>query len=280
MTKAASLSPETLATRRYQSRMLLSLCPPGKDLSWALRHPKEIQEAMVGRGYSRATQASLCSLVRVLLRDSPGVPSLSRKTWIRHHETLSREIQDLRETNEAPPSYLELYVPWRDICKARDRLPRGCPQRTLLSLLTMIPPCRRNLGRLHWGDIPGENCIDWPRREIVYRRYKTSKSYGDIRVPLPEDLQRVLEDHRRWYPEQDWVLGDRGNRPYRDGQSFGRWVQETCQEVLGKPLGVNVFRHCYLSEGVSLDRLSVRERKEIARAMGHSIEMQMMYRYL
>jgi len=156
----------------------------------------------------------------------------------------------------------------------------------LVAMYTYIPP-----GRCEYCDLlitrtqseyessKGNNLVYLPESGecfIEVSNYKTAKSYGTVRYPLPVKLvdiikQNVKDSDRYLFTAQD-------GEPYTRS-AFSEIVRTKLTRIFGEPLSINSLRHIYVMGHVELG-MDPKKRVEIATKMGHSTDTQVRYLYV
>lgn len=202
--------------------------------------------------------------------------------WKRILELSYSAISDHLKKNE--PSRTQqlkdgIEMTMEDIVAFRDSLPLGA-SKLLLAFYTMIPPVRADYGMVQILYSPSErpstaNYIIIHDGQAFMRLtdFKTSSTYKEIAYSLPQPLYELLVqsllDNPRHYLFQNTLSG-----PY-NRHTFSSWANQTLSSLFGKAFTLTMFRHIFLSS-LSTD-LTVEEREDIAKKMGHSLTLQMCY---
>jgi len=202
--------------------------------------------------------------------------------WKRILELSYTAISDHLKKNE--PSRTQqlkdgIDMTMEEIVAIRDSLPLGI-SKLLLAFYTMIPPVRADYGMVqilysHRERPSTANYIIIEDGQAFMRLtdFKTSSTYREIAYPLPQPLYELLllslQDNPRNYLFQNTLSG-----PYTR-QAFSSWANQTLSSLFGKAFTLTMFRHIFLS---SLSTsITVEEREDIAKKMGHSLTLQMCY---
>jgi hypothetical protein len=150
-----------------------------------------------------------------------------------------------------------------------------------------MPPLRGgDLSHVRVGFHPTGNCIyvdeddrdhDFPEGygELIIREHKTSSSFPELRRELPPEL--VLLSLRSIEKEpRDWLFSAKSGGAFSDS-GFSTWKTRVFRDAFkGKPVTTNSLRHAYIS-GLDRQNQSIRQAREIADAMGHSLGTQRQY---
>ena len=59
-----------------------------------------------------------------------------------------------------------------------------------------------------------------------------------------------------------------------DPGSFSNFVRDVFDRFIGKKAGVNILRHSKISDFLDRPQITPREREDLAKQMGHSLQMQ------
>jgi hypothetical protein len=131
------------------------------------------------------------------------------------------------------------------------------------------------------------NYLDLSKKDFVFNSYKTSSKYGTQRIPINDELWKVLLKYFRHHKlisfknankkpvlnenqEGDWFLIGRNNNPLDKVNSITRILNK----VFDKAIGSSMLRHIYLTNkwGDVVD-----EQKKDASDMAHSEAQQKDY---
>ena len=278
------LSPSSRETLKQRFEKIQS---ETKSFHWAMRNPSKASAILCNLDLSHKTKLSLCSCITSVFKRTPEMAQQhpgAVAAWKAICTRLGKPIQDQYESNKATDTYLSGHVPWKDVIKKRNSLPKGSTERLLLSMYTMIPPIRRNLGScrvVRKDEIPPakENYVFLGNpSELVLRNYKTSKFYGEKKIPLPRDLVKEIETSLSFDPRSHLFIS-KDEKPFKTDALYGSWVTRTFKAMFDRPMTINTLRHCFLSES-GIEKKPLTERKEIASSMCHSLEMQMKYQFM
>jgi integrase len=142
----------------------------------------------------------------------------------------------------------------------------------ILSLYYLNPPRRLNdyvFMKIH-GDInkDEDNYID--KKEFVFNKYKTKKTYGTQRIEINKDLLKILN---KWIKlnTYDYLLIDTKGRQLSNVQLNQRLNNMGIY-------GVNMLRHLFVNNLYPSDMPSVETINKVSQDMGHSVEENLLYR--
>ena len=181
------------------------------------------------------------------------------------------------------------YVDYAEIIKMRDALVEGSMERLLLDMYTYIKPKRCEYARvaMYRDKLPAKKDQEdnyillnklGTKGTIVLRRFKTDKSFEPFEASLDpallKDLMLSLEEQPRDY----LFVGERTKKPHTPNR-FTQWTTQVLSKLFGRPLTVSLIRHSYINT-IDFNSLSIREKRDIATEMAHSVETQDKYRLL
>lgn len=150
-------------------------------------------------------------------------------------------------------------------------------QYMVLSLYVLIPPRRNEYIHLKISneDYSNENFnyIDIDNKKMIFNNYKTKKHYGTQIIDIPKELFKIIKNYLEFHP-------NKGDKDYfflvtYDGSPFKtNKITKILNKVFKKNIGATKLRHIYLTDKYD-DEL--KERKEDAKMMAHSLEQQTDY---
>lgn len=202
------------------------------------------------------------------------LPSVKEKeSWVSQKEI--KEVYDMLKAN-AEAIYKKSCISEEDY--------ETIQRYVVLSLYIHIPPRRLMDYTMLCFDEPLHNpkevnYIDWKHKQLVFNVYKTSKKYEQQCVDIPMKLYTILEDWKRlnWYRLVDGeatlvLLNDSSEG--MESYELNRLLNKIFD---GKKVSCNMLRHSYISELLQ-DMPSIRSLDGVAKAMGHSIATQQLYK--
>jgi integrase len=152
----------------------------------------------------------------------------------------------------------------------------------ILSLYTLMPPRRNEFYDMKIARKPSEvdttgNWLLWTpkKRDFIFQRYKTAKTYGTERLPIPAPLMKILSNYMRYrdviaLPGNDRLLVRYGNQNLENSNDITR----TLNRILKKKIGASMLRHIYLTEKYGK---VIKMMDADATALGHSVDQQREY---
>lgn len=112
--------------------------------------------------------------------------------------------------------------------------------------------------------------------ELVIRKYKTSRKHGEIRHPrLPDELYNLILKSLEKYPRK--YLFEKNGKPYTPN-GFCKWSSTTLEKLFNVEITLTMIRHIYISS-LDLSKMTVEEKKNIGKLMGHTIGIQAEYEW-
>ena len=178
------------------------------------------------------------------------------------------EIKDIYKKiyKKANPNLKKDSLSGREYAEAMDLV--------LLSLYTLIPP-RRSQDfadmKIRNFDTDKDNYYDG--KQFTFHRYKTAKNYGKQVIKVPQRLRNILA---RWIVinPHDYLLSSKqGNKV-----SVSRMTL-LLNKIFGKNVSTTMLRHIFLTSRLE-NTPALKERDELAAAMGHDVKTQELYRKL
>jgi integrase len=153
----------------------------------------------------------------------------------------------------------------------------------VLALYTLCPPRRNEYQHLRLvksgaQSLPTDtNYVDYDGKVFVYNKFKTSKKEGQVVLPIPDELYKVIQKYLKYHP---LLKGKKviktTNVPflvYYDGSALDKVnsITRILNKIFGKSVGSSMLRHIYLSEKYGDVR---KDMKDDAKAMSHSVSTQ------
>lgn len=162
----------------------------------------------------------------------------------------------------------------------------------ILAMYTMIPPRRqRDYHRvfIKGGDavqqlpvtLPSPAAPAWVDLDqrpgwLHVHGFKTEKHFGPFTCQLPVELDALLRDSAAARP-RDYVFVTPRRNAFASANAFTKHTNARLAHLFSLPVTVNSLRHAYATHMSSRTDVSLQERHEAARRMGHSLEQHMGY---
>lgn len=193
-------------------------------------------------------------------------------------EPLSEHYAKNEPTERQKDKLMEL----DEIETIRQSLPKGSPERLLLTLYTKMEPVRADYYATEIVYEPEESkeenyiILTPVTGRIVIKEFKTKQRYEKIENCLPDDVLDELKTSLNLYPRTYLFITEEG-RPYTR-KLFSNWACRTLTRVLNQPMTLTVLRHLYITQKIK-EKTPLEDLKEIAKKMGHSRDMQRVYEW-
>lgn len=248
-----------------------------------------------------STKTSYLTAICAVLSMYPKYSKLHKK-YVEKTMANSREMKKELDTNEKNEKQKISIVPLKEIIEVRNSLKKEYDDAksidsrvwdrymayVLLCLYTMTPPRRNKDYSEMWFCFDTPKTIDKTKnyyiaseRKFIFNNYKTSSTYGQQELDVPDDLAEVLNDYIDTY--QSVVEGN----DYRKDNEFpllvhfnGSRIHEIngitrlLNKAIGKKIGSSALRHIYVSDKFAPE---LEQMKATANAMGHDLNTQREY---
>jgi len=227
------------------------------------------------------------------LEEDVGGPEIPKK-WRQYHDELGRYEKTKLAKSEPTQKQVDKYTSFEEIETKYRELGKKSPheslrsslQYLLLSVVLHLKPKRADLGsvKIYYDKNPNktdENYIVLRSRGssfLVMNLYKTNKFYHTVEEDLPRELTDDLQTSLRRHP-RDYLFVSSEEKPMGNN-TYSKWVQKIFLDLLGKGTGVSLLRHSFISEKLNISDMTLAEREDVARKMGHDIVQQDRYRFV
>jgi len=114
-----------------------------------------------------------------------------------------------------------------------------------------------------------DNYID--KNEFVFNNYKTAKTYSQQRLKIPPPLKRIINQWIKINPTE-YLLFD-----IHQNKLSNVTLNQRIEKIVGTKMGVNGFRHTYMSEKYQPSIDNDNDMKDDFKAMGSSIHQKDVY---
>lgn len=115
-----------------------------------------------------------------------------------------------------------------------------------------------------------DNYYDAKKKEFVFNVYKTAKVYGQQKLVLPKELQKLVAKWIKINPTEYFVFSS-NNKQLTSPQ-----VSKYLNSIFGKKVSTDLLRHAFLSD-LYKDVPDLKSIEATATAMGHSPAQAMLY---
>jgi hypothetical protein len=253
---------------------------------------KDIDSPMEkNKSYSKTNLHSYISAILAIFKHAPkyinDIPEvfIYQRIWLSILSDNEKDILIRREKNK-PTELQEARgghkLSLQDLVNKCGQPDIDAISKLLLAMYTMIPPVRADYYATHIikdGESPeSDNYIILKNgyAELVIRKYKTSRKHGEIRHPrLPNDLYKIIIKSLQENPRK--YLFEKGGNPYTPN-GFCKWSSSTLEKLFCVELTLTMIRHIYISS-LDLSKMTVEEKKNIGKLMGHTIGVQAEYEW-
>lgn len=234
------------------------------------------------------TQKGFFSLITAIFRYIPEIKEEYGEDYQAWSEALGsahRVIEGIVEANKPSERQVAGYVPFKEVEAKREALAKGNPDRFLLAMYSLIPPSRAdyNKVRLYHGKLPNDTLepnhlhITSRGMKLVLNEYKTAKRYGKLEYDLPPALVKEISENLKVFPRQ-YLFADKQGEPY-SANAFVKMVNRRFKDLFGKPFTITLMRHSFINS-LDMNNMTIAERNEIGRKMGHDWVQQTRYRLM
>ena len=114
-----------------------------------------------------------------------------------------------------------------------------------------------------------DNYMD--KNEFVFNEYKTSKTYAQQRVEIPKALKTIINKWIKINPTE-YLLFD-----IHQQKLSNVTLNQRIEKIVGKKMGVNGFRHVYMSEKYQSSIQTNKDMNEDFKNMGSSMHQKEVY---
>jgi hypothetical protein len=271
----------------------------GKCLNYIINHPEAFIEKLdeyvnktkgrLSPKLSMHAKDGYVSAIGAIFRHTPGMIQKKAelyKKWMDIFKIVRNPINQKYNSNKPNKRQEEGSLPFHEIVKIRESLKSGSIERLVLSMYTLIPPVRSDYDKLaiykNEKLITNENgnyLIMNNNPFIILKKYKTSKTYKDIRIDLPNKLVIEIKKSLENNPRDFLFVSPRTNKAFELPNSFNRWINRLLKSIFNKnKMKLSNLRNIYISRrDLKLEEKSGLERNEIAKIMGHSVGTQQNY---
>lgn len=293
---------ETTAAAYLRILYSLNNKEPFKSLTF-LKNTSVIDEKI--SSYAESTQKSLYSGVTSVLSLFKDKPTY-KKVYQHYYDKMMGEAKKTRDTSVKTEKEKANWIDWEEVQKKRSELKEKVGgfvkqkvlpaaqwevllHSTLVALYTEVQP-RRNQDYLDMWVVRSKKIDDLPKDKnylvlegsvpkcFIFNKFKTSKTYGQQIVEIPEALVESLTAYLKHHP-----LNKGSKKPTEfkflvsaDGSPLTavNSITRVLNKVFGKKVGSSMLRHSFLSSkyGATLEA-----QKEDSNAMAHGLNQQRGY---
>ncbi len=208
--------------------------------------------------------------------------------WYTCYSPLLQEIKDIRNNNKPTERQLENWLKWEEVMKAYEKLKKddyGSDAHLLLAMYCLLKPRRQEdyfkvklLRKRGDRSNAEESFIDLISEKpfVLVKHFKTSSTYDQWKKELPEELVSIIKYNSKKH-DKEYLFMTSKKEPYSNRNSFTKFSNRTFKDIFDKPVTVNTLRHAYSTFRNQDRNLTIGERMEDAKDMGHSLETHLSY---
>lgn len=273
----------------------------GKPVSiwWILQHPEEFEKSLdnfvnkinprIYDAPSKHINFLYVGIMAALFKHHRDLQENHKELYIKWRNLKKQYgeiIEDHYKSGEKTSRQNVSFMPFKEIEKIRDELRDGSIEKLVLSLYTLIPPVRNDFQKVRIFETTPKktdgSCDNYlvlgNTNKLFLRDYKTSEEYGTIEIDLPTELVKQIKASLKEQP-RNYLFVNRSGEPYEKKNSYSIWINNIVRRVLNnKHFTLTMFRHIYLSRpDLDVEDLPMRERRKLAKNMGHSLNAQENY---
>lgn len=248
------------------------------DLDWSfLNNTDAVMEAIETKYDKTSSRKSMVSGILTVLRYLKGVGDVE-KFYSNELVKLSEKLDKERGNNKLNKSMDKSYKNWDDIVKAGSKL-KDVEDIALHGVYTDNPP-RRISDYSTMKIVPNYDATedanfnyyinDPEDPHMIFKNYKTAKTYGEQVVEVDEELYEKLTNYINEKGRTDLLFPTNKGKV---NQSFGKKITKLFDKTLGvSGLSVDLLRHSFITDMFNTPNITKNDKKEFARQMGTSIE--------
>ena len=244
---------------------------------------------------------SIVSVLNCFVKDNALIEKLCYKYYKLMKET-SQEQRD-KPTEELTETQKKNWIEWDEVVKVWETLNNEAlkyfKKRTLtekqynllltfviLSLYVKIPPRRNQEWQcmfikniLTSNDTNEKNYLLWEKQQLIFNKYKTSKTHKQQIYNIPEELKQCLILYLKHHPIVKGKITNKTNTHllvYYDKEPLTQVnaITRILNKLFKKNIGSSLLRHIFLTDKYGDEN---KEREEISKAMGHTERTQHEY---
>jgi integrase len=223
--------------------------------------------------------ASTCEKLRAMMMRDIEVSEKQDKERIGEGKMSDKEEENWMDLSELKEKYSQLQKETKPLFDIKTLSKPQFQRLQLYVLLTLlygggISP-RRSLdySEMKYKNFlkSEDNFYDKKTKELVYNKYKTAKKYGEVRVKVPPNVVKILNNWIAYLPDTtDYIFSDT-----RGGKLTPTKLVNLLHNFFGKKISTSMIRHIYLS---SVLKSIPPEIFNINKDMSHSLEQSILYK--
>jgi len=212
------------------------------------------------------------------------------EAWLEYKakmDELNRSVNIASEEQTLTEKESEKFVEWPLVLKTLEDIQADVSDLAsfqdylIVSLYTLMPPVRLDYAEMKVATAEPENpdcnyLIMNKNPYFLLTQYKTAKKYGATRLPIPKNLLAIINEWLEMNDSEDFLISPNSLKPMPPWE-LGQTIIRVFKKHLNKDVGVNVLRHSHAT-WLRRNEMSLKESKELAKAMQHSVGMSQLYR--
>lgn len=274
---------------QYKARLKRLTDITGHDIDWVIDNCKETFEALKAKNIVEAqTVKAFINSILTLFKYVEGLKkkkTSQHKCWLKLFYKVKAIADHKYETLQASEKQINSYVSWAKIIEEREKLDKTTDDYLLLSLYTMIPPCRADLNKIqifkNRDDIKDEGnylIIDRKNMKLIYNEFKSkSKKLQKYEKVLPENLTEVIADSLRRKPREYLIISPKTKLPYDKPHSYNVYFNKVLNRIFKKNVTINTLRHSFVN-AIDFNKMTPLDKKQLSKDLMHSEDMMDRYR--
>jgi len=213
----------------------------------------------------------------------------------------NKDLKDKEKLQEKTKTQEDNWITWNDVSKRHEELKDMVDtfknskelnkhkydillEYVILSLYFFTPPKRNqdwSLMNIIYKATPDlvttHNYLDYSTQKFIFNKYKTSKTKGELIEDIPDKLMSVINLYLKFHPLlKGKKITKNTNEPFLvfyDGSDFKsiNSITRILNKIFDKKIGSSMLRHIYVTDKFGDN---VKQMKETANSMGHSVETQ------
>ena len=262
--------PSEASIKQYESRLRILATAGFTDFT------KQANDVIAYLDEEMATVSNRKLYTSAILYSYNGAtPPAVYKDYITKQFT-AQNVKD--DEQKLSPKQDEKYLVWSELVDVQKKLAdmeknnkTDWREYLVVSLYTLINPVRSDFGDMKvvrgtFG-LGNELVLGDAKPYFVFRDYKTAKTYGDVRIEIPNELAEVIW---QWFSylnkEPEYLL----DQEY-SGKTLSNYIRRVFEKHTGKPVGINLLRHARITHELSTPK-TILEKRMLAASMLHSKE--------
>jgi integrase len=268
---------------------------------WCMLHPRKCYPILSQSYDSVQTTANMITFVLSLFKysDMKCKYESPYKKWLEYHGEISDKIEKQYKSNEPTETQKNKYLTFDEMHTVLKRMSEKDPHRTrdesvdycLIAMYSEIAPLRSDFGKIRVytreRDITDRNYVvlgdEAEESYFVSNHYTKTQTAKDgtmkpsKRIAISTSLRKIFVDSCTRWPRKYLFVSRRGQE-FETSAAYSKFVITVYKKHFGKPVGTSMLRHIYVTEKINSNEMSVADRESVADAMGHSRNMQDLYK--